>query len=341
MSVYRNACGLVSLGAGKVLKRGTLPCSVISRDPPIIAAFGWDFINGLPEILGALPSRQKSYVLWKLGYECETPERLKQEAEFYHRLDDTGKNIECTYLCNSPKEVKNLEGRGIRAVLCNHNSFIDERKFPLLPHCTKTFDAVYQAMVTPCKRHHLAGQIERLLVIGGCQHYEKEYALKEMGTIPHARWIKKVLGFNVHKHFASAHVGLCLSDREGAMYASAEYLLCGLPVVNTPNIGGRDEFFGPEYTRTVEPTEEAVAQAVYELMERKIDPYYIREAALKKMQVHRDNYLNLLESIFKKEGKNFDRERAWKKFFFHKLGVRTVVSPWVSWHNLLRPNTFR
>ena len=40
-----------------------------------------------------------------------------------------------------------------------------------------------------------------------------------------------------------SRTGLCLSEREGAMFASIEYLLCGLPIVTTPSIGGRHVFF--------------------------------------------------------------------------------------------------
>ena len=341
MSMYEYCRNVGLMGAGRILRRGTLPCSVISKDPLIIAAFSLDFINWLPEILNALPSKRKCYVLWKLGYESESPERLKQEEEFYHRLDDMEMDIECIYLCDTVKEVENFERVGIRAVFCNQNCFLDESRLPILPHQTKSFDAIYLARITRCKRHHLAALVERLQVIGDYLETEREYALEEMKSLPQATWTMKVRGFTVPKHIASAHVGLCLSDREGAMYVSAEYLLCGLPVVNTPNLGGRDEFFSPEYTRTVEPTKEAVAQAVYELIEEKIDPYFIRDATLKKMQIHRDNYATLLESIFEKEGKNFDRERDWKRSFFHKLGLRGTVSPWVSWNKLLRPNTFR
>ena len=43
-----------------------------------------------------------------------------------------------------------------------------------------------------------------------------------------------------------SQVGLCLSKSEGAMFASIEYLLCGLPIVSTKSVGGRDIFFTDE-----------------------------------------------------------------------------------------------
>ena len=48
------------------------------------------------------------------------------------------------------------------------------------------------------------------------------------------------LSLRRQRHLNRARVGLCLSAREGAMFASMEYLLSGLPIVTTPSMGGRD-----------------------------------------------------------------------------------------------------
>lgn len=47
----------------------------------------------------------------------------------------------------------------------------------------------------------------------------------------------------INEIYGQSRCGLILSAEEGACFAAMEYLLCGLPVVTTPNIGGRDEFF--------------------------------------------------------------------------------------------------
>ena len=47
--------------------------------------------------------------------------------------------------------------------------------------------------------------------------------------------------------YAQSRCGLILSSEEGACFAATEYLLCGLPVVTTPSVGGREAFFDPDY----------------------------------------------------------------------------------------------
>ena len=66
----------------------------------------------------------------------------------------------------------------------------------------------------------------------------------------------------VNRHLNRAGVGLCLSEREGAMFASTEYLLSGLPVVSTPSTGGRHVYYDEEYCWTVPPDPRSVAEAV-------------------------------------------------------------------------------
>ena len=120
------------------------------------------------------------------------------------------------------------------------------------------------------------------------------------------------------------------------MFVSVEYLLCGIPVVSTPSIGGRDVFFSDPYTRIVEAHPEAVAEAVQELKQRKVHPQEIRREVLCRIAEHRRRFLLLLQEIYVREGARFDIDRAWDLLFVHKLGVRTTVSPFVAATHLLR-----
>jgi glycosyltransferase involved in cell wall biosynthesis len=72
---------------------------------------------------------------------------------------------------------------------------------------------------------------------------------------------------------------------EGAMLASVEYMLCGLPLVTTPCRGGREQFFDDRYVKVVDPTAPAVAQGVRDLIESRINPELVRAETLKKLQV--------------------------------------------------------
>jgi len=132
------------------------------------------------------------------------------------------------------------------------------------------------------------------------------------------RWFspEKIAGY-----YNRSRAGLCLSDCEGAMYVSAEYLLCGLPVVTTPNIGGRDYFLDAPYCVSAEPHPEAVAQAVKYLGEQHFDPFAIRRAVLHKMLPQRERLITLVQSILDASGGNADFRRIWPEVFINKLHI--------------------
>lgn len=119
----------------------------------------------------------------------------------------------------------------------------------------------------------------------------------------------------------AARCGLCLSKVEGASFVSIEYLLCGVPVVNAPNIGGRDELFPDFAVKTVPDTPEAVAEAVREFAEHAPDPEKIRAATIEKMKPHRETFRRLLNEAM--APKSFPDSRP----FPHKLILRCTKTP--------------
>jgi glycosyltransferase involved in cell wall biosynthesis len=85
------------------------------------------------------------------------------------------------------------------------------------------------------------------------------------------------------------------------MFASTEYLLCGVPVVTTVSRGGRDYFFAPEFCTTVEPDPQAVGRAVADLVRRAPPPETIRAATLEKVRRERLKLRDTLQAIFEVE----------------------------------------
>ena len=71
------------------------------------------------------------------------------------------------------------------------------------------------------------------------------------------------------------------------MFASMEYLLAGLPVVSTLNIGGRDMFSDPEFWLTVADTKDSIRDAVAEMAKRHVSPARIRARTLERVHEHR------------------------------------------------------
>ena len=116
-----------------------------------------------------------------------------------------------------------------------------------------------------------------------------------------------------------------MSAEEGSMFASAEYLLSGIPVVNTKNIGGRNTLFHTDYVKTVKDDSEEIANAVAELKHLQINPHEIRNRTIRLMINHRQSLINLIQTILDKHNVKVDYSKEWPNIYTHKLGIRTHV----------------
>jgi len=122
-----------------------------------------------------------------------------------------------------------------------------------------------------------------------------------------------------------ASCGLILSALEGANYASSEYLLCGVPVVTTKSLGGRDEFFDSRHVIYVEATPDAVEAGVAEMNSRQIDRTEVRTSVLAKSLEHRRRLIGLLSRIAGRDVMPEVDERLWHPGFTDKLRTWTLV----------------
>ncbi|MEG1980309.1 MAG: glycosyltransferase, partial [Victivallaceae bacterium] len=163
------------------------------------------------------------------------------------------------------------------------------------------------------------------------------YVRETLSKFPQAKYLRKISSSAVPKYVAKAKCGLCLSREEGAMFVSAEYLLCGKPIVNTPNIGGRDYLFPDFAAITVnEPTPETIADAVAQLAANPPEPEKIRRATIEKMLFYRDILQQRLKHIYQEEGFALPSGDI---HLPHKLGLRCTLMPWTHWrHGLRRQN---
>jgi glycosyltransferase involved in cell wall biosynthesis len=273
------------------------PCSVFCRDPLVLVAFDVDFTRGRDWFLDVFrKSRAASiHVFLQLGYEHETQKNAVPFATEVKSILDACPRLKVTVLANTMKEVESLSALGLHAVFCHQNAFLDESRYPLL-NVPKRYDAIYIARFTPCKRHQLAADIRSIRLIGDCVYKKEQPYMDEMigDKLAHAEWSTHVAPSRIPAEIEAARCGLCLSDIEGAMFVSAEYLLCGIPVVNTRNIGGRDELFPDFAVKTVPDDPAAVAEAVQEFVRNPIPPEKIRAAVLEKMVPHRKTFRKLL-----------------------------------------------
>jgi glycosyltransferase involved in cell wall biosynthesis len=237
-----------------------------------------------------------------LVFHHELRERLPRQ---FHALSAEFPNAHITFMTNEVAELRLAQSLGMRAVLVNNNAFVDTARYVIQPHVKKTYDAVYNARFMPYKRPELASAVARLrLVMAGPQ------SAVWAGVEKHARAMFPDAEINAQDLDAagvvaalnSAACGLCLSAAEGAMYAAIEYMLCGLPIVTTRNVGGRDWWLSDDTAIWCDPDPHAVAAAVETLLKRQIDPEFIRTTALERIRRERLHFINIVGTTLAAHG---------------------------------------
>ncbi len=306
---------------------------VISRRPLILYTH---YAPSLWELLSDLVSLELDLFVgcrWSLEVEDQREIALRIQRWMarhpHHRI---------THLAPSETEAAVLHRLKIPAILCSKNCLVDESIFRPRPEQPKLHRAVYDARLTPFKRHELARKVRDLALVTYDipLHRDQSYIDRTRELLAHATWLngpfapdpadrRKLTLDEVALHLVRARVGLILSAVEGQNNASIQYLLCGLPVVTTRNRGGRDTFFTPEHVIWADDTPEAVADAVDELVSRDIDPAAVRANALRMIDQHRSVWRGAVEAIL--AGRPRDRREEPSPDPMFKPGFMTWRSP--------------
>jgi glycosyltransferase involved in cell wall biosynthesis len=299
----------------RTLAAKRIACVLCAR-PSVVCAYDSDFIKFREVFESSARANPGGCMLVQLGWECETPEavaRLAAALEAFRAGTDGERAI---VLCNAPAEEAALGAAGAETRWIHQNALLDERRFRPMGGDRRPFDAAYIARLTPFKRHALlpVELAPRLLFLGSqVRKTEREFGKEMRARYAAARWIDFFSGAKISCYLAQAKCGLALSAAEGACFASAEYLLSGLPVVDTPAIGGRDVLYPEEFVRRVEAVPEAVADGIAHWVAHRPDPWKVRAAFLAKAAPHREKFRQLMGEL---TGRACGRPP-------HKLGLRT------------------
>jgi len=256
-------------------------------------------------------------------------EKLRRSVEEYKTLYP---KLSLFFLSNTTNQHDLFARQGLNSIYCNHNCLVDEKLFYPIPETKKVYDAVYDARFDEWKRHSLALSIKSLGLIYHKAPFleDSSYVEKTKKDLSFAKFFNrgesgqyKILSSSeVNRALNQSRVGLCLSAEEGAMFASIQYLLAGLPVVTTQSVGGRHVFFDDEVSITVDATPEAVSRGVKDMIDRNLSPEFIRGRTIGRISTHRDEFIKLGEEIYKRE--NCDRQFKvdFEKLFTNKLVKR-------------------
>jgi len=327
---------------------GALRCHLISRDPIIILSYG--FPLGAPIQLSPYLADRTVYYLIGNWWSLLEPGLLAQIKDLHDLLRVGYPRHRFIFLTNAREENQALDRIGLPNFFCHHNAFLDERIFRPLPEVPKTLDAVYTARLDRFKRQILARHIPKWGLL-----YYRDHQLEAGAQSDYLAYLRRAMpGMVCLNHdpdtdayhyrnaqamcraYNQARVGLCLSAAEGGNYATTEYLLCGLPVVSTPNQGGRDYFLDPEYSRIVEPDARAVAEAVAELAARRLSARTVRLRTLLRLRELRQGFIALVESILAEHGRHESFAAGFEAVFTNKmLGYTGTPEGFLAAHGLL------
>lgn len=289
-----------------------IPSAVLHRGPLIsYSGIVPDAPLGIASLCRFGLNAQKAWFLVSPTWSIEKEDlvRIIRKQTVTHRLVNPGHRF--VFLCNTEKEVEMLRAAGEAAMLHNKTTTVADTIFRPLDQTVIEFDAIYNAQLARWKRHELTHGIERCAFlfyrgINTSGDDERNLIARHLARSPRHEFINeldetgcpvRLPPDTVNRHLNRAAVGLCLSEVEGAMFACAEYLLAGLPIVTTPNKGGRDYYFNDDFCIKVPADQRSVADAVKALKDRKIPRDHIRKETLKLVSAGRRDFVDLVNTI--------------------------------------------
>lgn len=259
---------------------------VYSLDPLVISVAD----NYVPKLMQLMSVKIKAKAHF-LVFPTWTKEPWKQVISTAWRLQPLPK-ARTTFMCSTPKEKVHLKWAGFKTKWCHQNLFCNEDELIYSDSNKRNFDAVYNAVLSPYKRHDLLVDVKHLRLITGS--IDKLDLLPKIGLSDievNDRYLTKR---EIAGVFSKSKCGLALSKEEGGMLAATEYLLCGLPVVSTPSIGGRDVYYNSSNHILCDDTVNGVTSAVSSATSRDWDRAQIRHMAIEKSREFR---YELAESV--------------------------------------------
>ena len=209
-------------------------------------------------------------------------------------------------LANSLEEKKYFESKVKNDVLfCNHNAFLNEDIFNINENdMNKEYDLVIDSAFHNYKNVNLARKIPNVIHIGYYKKDQLEIVMPNYGVILNylSGSYERINKTEINNFYNKSLIGGIFSTTEGACFASSQYLLCGLPVISTKSVGGRDIWYNDKNSIICEDNEEAIFEA-YKLAKEKIkngdfNKYDIRNAHIKQMDEHKNTLSMYLKKKF-------------------------------------------
>lgn len=253
---------------------------------------------------------------------CYMHDQLAREAaEMFAELKLNKDNFFILY--NDSREKILFDKYNFQGAIINQNAWLDYNLVMRPLNCEKKYDAIYVARLIELKRHFLAVKVPRLALVAG-----PEYGSDKAKIIPEYIYLNDapLTPNEVCTLINESHCGLILSDLEGASFVSSEYLLCGIPVVSTTSMGGRDIWYDDYNSLVVDPDVESIKDAVQFFKDNPRDPGVIRNGHIEKSNLQRKYFIDAFANFLKKKGVDYiDAEKFFNANYFHKMRSANVA----------------
>ncbi|MCE8009861.1 glycosyltransferase [Aestuariivita sp.] len=229
-------------------------------------------------------------------------------AQVVDRLNSAAVNFpQHTYvlLVNDPDDIsiKETLDPSIAVYVCGEHALASTDIFQHNP-VSRRYDAVYIAQNHAGKRIDLACKIDTVCLISrGFSSVDAEAKAALFRTLycPNIT-IGDLVAEQVAEFLNASGVGLILSEREGQNRATIEYLLCGLPVVTTANVGGRDRFLVPANSIYTLPDPQTIADAVSYVIRSDFDRQAVAQLATQSVHRERKWLSHIVDSTLESHG---------------------------------------
>lgn len=257
--------------------------------------------------------------------------KLAHLNEFYQYWSTTKFINQIIWLMNTQQQVEWATSLGMKAIWVNHNCWLDETLYNILPINRKYYQAVINSRPFLWKRVYLADNISNLAYICGSDYtnghlwqwspWYRTYGWINLEPIKDIQKIVTILN--------QSKVGLILSgstgnnqqnDYEGACYSCSEYLLCGLPVVSTISEGGRDVWLTSNNSIICQPDKDIIYQAVNKLEQISDNQrQQIRQQHIELQWIFRHRFIEYVNQLFKQYDIVIDGLSYFKSKFINKM----------------------
>ena len=224
------------------------------------------------------------------------PKRYLYKSDVNQIKNDLKILKKCVMLCNEPETKLVCNECGVYSAIININAFLNENQYKIDPEIKKKYNSL---LILENANYNfdidlISGLKNIAILCNNPQELKIPEAIKEHSHILNYADFK-----SVYEVYNSAKCTLALALDDGSGYQSCESLLCGIPVVSIPSVGGRHLWYHYINSIISDVTSESVAESVWDCGRRRFNPQEIRNKQITLMNQYQQKFCKILQMIYR------------------------------------------